>query len=154
VLLHLPLTPNVIIDFYCLAIILVTPKVYEALGIGIVAGILSMLITSSIFPPANLVSESVGALVCFGIYALTKEKLKMASPGITTFIATLASGFTFSAIAIVMVSQQLLAHFPQMGNVGAIFILVFTPIVVITAICNAIIVQILYIPSSRVIMRG
>jgi hypothetical protein len=38
VMLHTPLTPNMIIAFYCLAIILIRPKVYEALGIGIVAG--------------------------------------------------------------------------------------------------------------------
>jgi len=154
VMLHLPLTPNVIIAFYCLAIVLVSPKIYEAIGIGIVAGILSMLITASIFPPANLISEPVGALVCFGIFTLTRDRIKIASPGVTTFIATLASGFTFSAIAIVMATQNLLAAFPQMGNVGTIFILVFTPIVVITAICNAVIVQILYVPSSRVIVRG
>ena len=45
-MLHTPMTPNMVIAFYCLAIILVRPKVYEALRIGIVAGILSMLITS------------------------------------------------------------------------------------------------------------
>ena len=33
-MLHTPLTPNMIIAFYCLAIILIQPKVYEALGIG------------------------------------------------------------------------------------------------------------------------
>lgn len=37
-MLHTPLTPNMIIAFYCLAIILIHPKVYEALGIGIVPG--------------------------------------------------------------------------------------------------------------------
>ena len=69
-MLHTPLTPNMIIAFYCLAIILIRPRVYEALGIGIVAGLLSMLISSSIFPPANLISEPLGALTCFGLYAL------------------------------------------------------------------------------------
>ncbi|MFA7304209.1 MAG: tryptophan transporter, partial [Methanoregula sp.] len=69
-MLHTPLTPNMIIAFYCLAIILIQPKVYEALGIGIVAGLLSMLISSSMFPPANLISEPIGALVCFGLYAV------------------------------------------------------------------------------------
>ena len=52
-MLHTPLTPNMIIAFYCLAIILIQPKIYEALGIGIVAGILSMLISSSMFPPGK-----------------------------------------------------------------------------------------------------
>lgn len=53
-MLHTPLTPNMIIAFYCLAIILIQPKVYEALGIGIVAGVLSMLISSSMFPRQTL----------------------------------------------------------------------------------------------------
>jgi hypothetical protein len=34
------------------------------------------------------------------------------------------------------------------------FVAVFVPIVVITAVFNAIIVQILYIPSNRVLLRG
>ena len=69
-MLHTPLTPNMIIAFYCLAIILVRPKILEALGIGIVAGILSMLISSSMFPPGNLISEPLGALACVGLYAV------------------------------------------------------------------------------------
>ena len=68
-MLHTPLTPNMIIAFYCLAIILIRPKILEALGIGLVAGALSMVISSSMFPPANLISEPIGALVCFVLYA-------------------------------------------------------------------------------------
>jgi hypothetical protein len=149
-MLHTPLTPNMIIAFYCLAIILIQPKVYEALGIGLVAGLLSMLISSSMFPPANLVSEPLGALVCFGIYALMKNRTKFA-PTVTTFLATLASGFTFAAIAIIFVGATILTKYN--GNLLD-FVAVFVPIVVITAVFNAIIVQILYIPSSRVLVRG
>jgi energy-coupling factor transport system ATP-binding protein len=149
-MLHTPLTPNMVIAFYCLAIILIHPKVYEALGIGIVAGILSMLISSSIFPPANLVSEPIGALVCFGIYAALREQTKLA-PTISTFVTTLASGFTFAAVAIIFVSATILAKYN--GDIMG-FVAIFVPIVVITAVFNAIIVQILYIPSSRVLMRG
>jgi Tryptophan transporter TrpP len=149
-MLHTPLTPNMIIAFYCLAIILIRPKVYEALGIGIVAGILSMLISSSMFPPANMISEPVGALVCFALYAALREKTKLA-PTATTFIATLASGFTFAGIAIFAIGATYLAKYN--GDMMA-FVAVFVPIVVITAVFNAIIVQLLYIPSSRVLLRG
>jgi hypothetical protein len=152
-MLHTPMTPNMVIAFYCLAIILVRPKVYEALGIGIVAGILSMLITSSIFPPGNLVSEPIGALVCFGVYVLLRGRL-IGAEGITTFIATMASGLTFAFIAIYIVSQPLMMKYPTVGGVESIFVLVFVPIVVITAIFNAIIVQILYYPANRVLVRG
>jgi hypothetical protein len=149
-LLHTPLTPNMVIAFYCLAIILIMPKVYEALGIGIVAGILSMLISSSIFPPANLVSEPIGALVCFGLYAVLRNRTKLA-PTVSTFLTTLASGFSFAAVAIIFVGATILSKYQ--GDIMG-FVAVFVPIVVITAVFNAVIVQILYIPSSRVLMRG
>ena len=149
-MLHTPLTPNMIIAFYCLAIILIWPKVYEAFGIGVVAGILSMLISSSMFPPANLVSEPLGALVCFGLYALLKDKTKLA-PTATTFISTLVSGFSFAAIAIIFVSATVLKKYN--GDMWS-FVAVFVPIVVITAVFNAIIVQILYVPANRVLSRG
>jgi hypothetical protein len=148
-MLHTPLTPNMIIAFYCLAIILIAPKVYEALGIGLVAGILSMLISGSIFPPANIVSEPLGALVCFGVYALIKNKSKLA-PTATTFLVTLVSGFSFAIIALIAVAPAILAKYSTIQG----FIIVFVPIVVITAIFNAIIVQILYIPANRVLSRG
>jgi hypothetical protein len=149
-MLHTPLTPNMIIAFYCLAIILIQPKVYEALGIGLVAGVISMLISSSMFPPANLISEPVGALVCFGLYAAMKSRTKLA-PTVTTFLATLASGFTFAAIAIIFVGATILTKYH--GNLME-FVVVFVPIVVITAVFNAVIVQILHIPASRVLVRG
>ena len=149
-MLHTTLTPNMIIAFYCLAIILIRPKVLEALGIGLVAGILSMLISSSMFPPANLISEPLGALVCFGLYAVLKEKTKFA-PTVTTFITTLASGFSFAAIAIIFVGSTILSKYN--GNIMN-FVIVFVPIVIVTAIFNAVIVQILYFPSVRVLSRG
>jgi hypothetical protein len=149
-MLHTPLTPNMVIAFYCLAIILIMPKVYEALGIGIVAGILSMLISSSIFPPANLVSEPIGALVCFGLYAVLRNRTKLA-PTVSTFLTTLASGFSFAAVAIIFVGATILSKYQ--GDIMG-FVAVFVPIVVITAIFNAVIVQILYVPASRVLMRG
>jgi len=148
-MLHTPLTPNMIIAFYCLAIILIRPKVFEALGIGIVSGLLSMLISSSMFPPANLISEPIGALVCFGLYAILNNRTKLA-PTITTFLSTLASGFSFAAIAIIFVGATILTKYN--GNLLN-FVIVFVPIVVITAVFNAIIVQILYVPSSRVLIR-
>jgi hypothetical protein len=124
--------------------------VLEALGIGLVAGILSMLISSSMFPPANLISEPIGALVCFALYAAIRERSKLA-PSATTFVATLASGFSFAGIAIIAIGATYLAKYN--GDMMA-FVVVFVPIVVITAVFNAIIVQLLYIPSSRVLLRG
>jgi hypothetical protein len=149
-MLHTPLTPNMIIAFYCLAIILIRPKILEALGIGLVAGALSMVISSSMFPPANLISEPLGALVCFALYAALRDRTKYA-PTATTFIATLVSGFSFAAVAIIAIGATYLAKYN--GDMMA-FVAVFIPIVVVTAVFNAVIVQLLYIPSSRVLLRG
>jgi len=149
-MLQTPLTPNMIIAFYCLAIILIRPEVFEVLGIGIVAGILSMLISSSMFPPANLISELLGALVCFALYAVLMNRIKLA-PTVTIFITTLVSGFSFAAIAIIFVSANVLKKYN--GDMWS-FVVVFVQIVVITAIFNAIIVQILYRPSSQMLSRG
>jgi len=148
-MLNTPLTPNMIIAFYCLAIILLKPKIYEALGIGIVAGVLSMLISSSVFPVANLISEPVGAYVCFIFYEILRHRENLA-PLITTFIATLASGFTFAGIATLFVSATILTMYH--GNFSEFFA-VYVPIIIITAVFNAVIVQILYIPLSRVVKR-
>ena len=49
-MLNTPLTPNIIIAFYCLAIMVIEPKIHEALGIGIIAGFLSMVIQVPSFP--------------------------------------------------------------------------------------------------------
>lgn len=148
-MLHTPLTPNMIIAFYCLAIILIAPKIYEAIGIGLVAGILSMLISGSIFPPANLISEPLGALVCFAVYGLIRNRSKLA-PTATTFLVTLVSGFSFAAIALVAVMPTIVSKYHTLDA----FIIVFVPIVVITAVFNAVIVQILYLPANRVLSRG
>jgi hypothetical protein len=37
------------------------------LGIGLVAGIICAMISHSVFPPANLISEPVGTLVALGV---------------------------------------------------------------------------------------
>jgi len=222
-MLHTPLTPNMIIAFYCLAIILIRPKILEALGIGLVAGALSMMISSSMFPPANLISEPIGALVCFVLYAIAIKFSSMKSgimqfkpqlagiiifcmivyvigylsintlpqyipitkgyfeikiiigiilsailgclmynavkkgtavvPSLVTFLSTLASGFSFAAVAIFFVGATVLNTPTYHGDMMA-FVAVFVPIVVVTAVFNAIVVQFLYKPSNRVLFRG
>jgi hypothetical protein len=220
-MLHTPLTPNMIIAFYCLAIILIRPKILEALGIGLVAGALSMVISSSMFPPGNLISEPIGALVCFVLYAIAVKLSSLKSgimqfkpqlsgiiifcmilfvisylsvmtlpqyipstkgffeikifiagiisacvgyytyigvkkgsaigPAFVTFLSTLASGFTFAAVAIFFVGATVIAKY---NNDMMAFVAVFVPIVVVTAVFNAIVVQFLYKPSNRVLLRG
>lgn len=147
-----PITSNMVIAFYCLAIILIIPTMTEAIGIGLIAGIISALISHSLFPPANLISEPVGAVVCLGVYLLIRSRSAL-SPGVTTFIATIASGFTFVAIALFAAFTFAPALMTKVKTVEA-FLIVIIPIVIGTAIVNSIVVQILFKPASRVLIRG
>ncbi|WP_052418703.1 energy-coupling factor transporter ATPase [Methanolacinia paynteri] len=143
---------NPIIALYCLAIILIAPRARDALGIGIVAGIVSALISHSIFPPGNLISEPVGALVCLGVYSVTRKRLPF-SPGISTLVATLASGFTFLFVSIIVIVAGIIPLAGQYNTIGA-FVVTLSPIVIATSVFNAVITQVLYFPSSRILMRG
>ncbi len=140
---------NPIIALYCLAIILIHPTVREALGIGIVAGIVSMMISHSIFPPANLISEALGAIVCAVLYSMISEKIAVA-PAITTFIATCVSGFSFILVCMVVMLASIIAV--PTGTVMGFFLAV-APIVVITAVFNCVVTQVLYFPAKRILSR-
>jgi len=140
-----PITSNMVIAFYCLAIMLVRPTFPEAVGIGFVAGIISAMITHSLFPPANLISEPVGAVVCLALFGLVGSR--SLGPAAATLVATLASGFTFVAVAVMAMAAQIIGQATTLD----VFMLAIVPIVVGTAVVNAIIVQVLYIPASRVL---
>jgi hypothetical protein len=221
------ITSNLVIAFYALAIALILPSFKEAIGIGVVAGIICALISHSVFPPANLISEPIGAIVALAVilgaeritrnterkdnilgYLLTAvsaialiifgglvafkdllkinidawntmdPKIKIAlgllfvvllivglylipnilrkyKAGVTALIATLASGFTFAAIAafvIVQAPKYLNGSAPSLAH-GAppvdAFILGLLPIVIGCAVVNFVIAQVLYIPAKK-----
>ncbi|MBP2146408.1 hypothetical protein J2129_001862 [Methanofollis sp. W23] len=144
-----PIVSNLVIAFYCLAVILIVPTFGEAVGIGVVAGILCALISHSVFPPANLVSEPVGAAVCLLAYMVLKGRTGIA-PGAATLVATLASGTTFVLIAILGIAPVILTKYASIG----VFAMTTVPIVVITAAVNAVIAQALSVPASRALNRG
>ncbi len=143
---------NPIIALYCLAIVLIAPRIRDAFGIGIVAGIVSALISHSIFPPGNLISEPIGALVCLGVYSATRKRLPF-SPGISTLAATLASGFAFLLVSIIVIVAGIIPMTGQFGTIET-FVIALSPVIILTAIFNSIITQVLYFPSSRILMRG
>jgi hypothetical protein len=140
---------NPVIALYCLAIILIRPTMKEAVGIGLVAGVLSMLISHSIFPPANLISEPFGALVCAAVYGMISEKTVL-SPAVTTFIATCASGFSFVFVSMIVMLASIVAT--PTGTIMGFFLAVL-PIVLITAAFNMVVTQILFFPAERVLSR-
>ncbi|MBT8508003.1 hypothetical protein AZH53_06220 [Methanomicrobiaceae archaeon CYW5] len=139
---------NPVIALYCLAIILIRPTLKEAVGIGLVAGVVSMLISHSIFPPANLISEPLGALTCAAVYGLV-ARLPL-GPAATTFIATCVSGFSFVLIAMAVMLASIVAV--PTGTVTGFFLAVL-PIVLITAAFNAVVTQVLFFPAQRMYVR-
>lgn len=214
------ITSNLVIAFYALAIALILPAFAEAIGIGLVAGIICALISHSVFPPANLLSEPVGALVALAVilgtgritrdagrkdnavgYLLTAVSavalvifgglvafkdllrinidawntmdpmikigiglafvvlliaglylipnvLRRYRAGVTALIATLASGFSFAAIAAyVIVSAP--AYLNKAAPPVDAFILGLLPIVIGCAVVNFVIAQVLYIPAKK-----
>ena len=143
---------NPIIALYCLAIILIMPRLKDVISIGIVAGIISALISHSILPPANLISEPLGAVVCMAAYTILRNKIPL-SAGVATFISTLVSGFTFLAICLVVILAGVIPEPMETFTIGA-YVLLLSPIIILTAFANSIITQILFIPSSKILMRG
>lgn len=140
---------NLTIAFYCLAIILVVPKYKEALGIGLVAGIICAVFSHSVFPLGNLISEPIGAVVCLFVYKLVRNKAGVLSPVIATAIATPASGFSFVII-------MFLATIAPTGATIATMITLMASLSVIVlgaTIANAIIVQVIAMPAMRVMQN-
>ncbi len=140
----LPVTPNFIIAMYCLTILLVRPRLFEALAIGIVAAILSQLTSGSPVPFLNFVSEPIG---CFVAYLITRPKYRLAigsytfKPSLVTLLATIASGCTF----VVILSMVLMSK-----GKDAKYVMILT-VVLPTAIANTVICQLCYEPLKRVL---
>ncbi len=136
--------PNFIIAMYCLAILLIKPRFIEAVIIGIIAGAVCQVFPGT--PYINLISEPVGAIVMAVLVALPLQISKLSlKPVVGTFISTLASGFTFIGV--------LYAAFYTGANVKTMPISIFVVTVLGTAVVNAIIVQVLYVPLKLALGR-
>ena len=132
--------PNFIIAMYCLAILLVRPKVYESLIIGVLAGAVCQLFPGT--PYLNFVSEILGALA-MGLLIHVPMQVKKFSlqPIVATFISTVISGATYTILLFVVTHAEKSA------------MAAYVPIVLFTAIFNSIIVQVLYLPLKKVLKK-
>lgn len=140
--------PNFIIAMYCLAIILVRPKIGQALIVGLLAGALCQIPMLNATPLLNIPSELLGALAC-GL--LIKVPMNIAgkldlNPLVTTFVSTLISGGVFAALSI---------YINVVSTGGDIFVAfaAYAAIVLGTATFNAVIVQILVVPLRKVLKK-
>lgn len=135
------ITPNWLIAMYCLAILITRPGVRQALGIGIVAGVVCMVTSKAIFPYANLVSEPLGALACVLVAGLT-GRLKVLGlslqPAVSTFLGTLVSGFAFVTVT------KFAMNIPMQ-----VYLYAMLPVVFTVGAVNCVVAQVLYFPAAR-----
>ena len=141
--------PNFMIAAYCLALLLIRPKSFAqgaAYGaiIGLITGAVSQIPLLCGTPFVNFVSELCGGVVIGMLAAIPAKAGKLdLVPTVGTFVATFISGGLFSLIVVIMKSMDAMAGLVQFG-----------PIVVITALCNAVLVGILIIPLRKALRRS
>jgi hypothetical protein len=129
--------PNFIIAMYCLTILLIRPRLFEAAIIGILAGAVCQFFPGQ--PYINFVSELAGALAMFLLCRIPFERIKLpVKTVVCTFLSTLVSGFTFIGVMYLMYYTGF--------DIAPTPLAAFMAIIFGTATINAVIVQILYIP--------
>lgn len=132
--------PNFIIAMYCLAILLIRPKVKEAAVIGLLAGAVCQFLPGS--PYINFISEFLGAAAMAALIHIPVNVGKAnIQPLVGTFLATLVSGGMFTV-----------SLFLFMGA-DASGLAAYVPIVLCTALINCVIVQMLYIPLKAALKK-
>lgn len=128
--------PQFIIAAYALTIILTRANLPQAAIYAIVSAAVIQLTTS--IPGLNFVTELVAALL---MSALVKANVggSKANPLIAAFLTTLVSGALFAVLGTVLMGAELATA------------VVKAPIVLGTAVFNAIVVQALYFPLKKVL---
>ncbi|WP_421777666.1 hypothetical protein HXT54_02695 [Gardnerella sp. KA00603] len=138
--------PEFVIASFCLSILLVRPKIYQGAIIGALAATLIQFNTSIPFLeyacdiPAAIVMT---AMLIGYIRLFPKDAARKVSvfPFISTFITTVISGCIFALIAAFFI-----LHSPNM-------VMVMLPIILGTAVFNAIVVEVLYTPLKIVLHK-
>ncbi len=137
--------PNFIIAMYCLALMLIRPPkmssaLVQAVIIGILAGAICQFLPGT--PWLNFISELIGAVVMALLIRLPMKIGKVnLSAAVSTFLATVVSGSTFVACLFLFV------------HAATKSLVAYVPIVFFTALINAVIVQLLYIPLKAVLKK-
>lgn len=138
--------PEFVIASFCLSILLVRPKIYQGAIIGALAATLIQFNTSIPFleyacdiPAANIMT----AILIGYIRVFPKDAARKVSvfPFIATFITTVISGCIFALIAAFFI-----LHSPNM-------VMVMLPIILGTAVFNAVVVEVLYAPIRLVLHK-
>ena len=133
--------PNFIIAMYCMAIVLIRPKVYYSIIIGLLAGAICQFFPGT--PYLNFGSEFAGAL-CMGLLIFIPAKTKtmrVVFYAISTFVSTVVSGGLYVVLLFVFIKSDPSA------------LAAYVPIVLGTASLNTVIVAALYVPLMKVLKK-
>ncbi len=132
--------PQFIIAAYALAVILTRASLPQAAIFGLISAAVIQFTTS--IPGLNFATELIGALV---MALLVRLNLTVGDRDVTPFVAvfatTLVSGALFAAAGNVLMGAALATAVAKV------------PVVVGTAVFNAVVVQALYFPLRRVLNR-
>lgn len=132
--------PQFIIAAYALAILLINARFAQAVIYALIAAAVAQLTTS--IPGLNFLTETVAALVMVALCKLLPAAGgKNVTPLITAFCTTLISGALFAVLGSIMMGAD-----PATA-------LVKLPLVLGTAVFNALVVQALYIPLHKVLKK-
>lgn len=132
--------PNFTIASYCLAILLVRPKLPGCAIIGLLAGAICQFLPGT--PWLNLISELLGAVTMFFMMKVPfKIKNADMNPLLATFVSTVVSGASYTVCLFVLM------HMETSGLVA------YIPIVLGTAAIGSVLVQLLYLPLKKVLNR-
>ena len=130
------ISPEFIISAFCLTILVVRPNVGQALVIGLISAAVIQITTTS--PFIDFAAEGVAAvamslIVKFGMSTPAKKVV----PLVGTFVTTVLSGCIFMVIKMAMIGV--------VGELAAAML----PVVIATAVFNAILCQALYLPIKK-----
>ena len=132
--------PNFIIAMYCMIIVLIRPNILYCAIIGILAGAICQFFPGT--PYLNFASEFAGAVV-MGLLIRIPLKFKQYDPmpALATFLSTVVSGGLYTLLLITVMKADIAT------------LKAYIPIVFCTALFNAVIVQILYIPLKMALKK-
>lgn len=133
--------PNFIIAMYCMIIVLLRPKLWFSIIVGLLAGGICQFFPGT--PGLNFASELAGAL-CMGLLIKIPSKnrpVEVVMAAVNTFISTVVSGGLFVVLLFVVIKSDPKA------------MAAYVPIVLGTATLNAIIVALLYVPLMKATKR-
>ncbi|MFU0557818.1 hypothetical protein [Gardnerella vaginalis] len=138
--------PEFVIASFCLSILLVRPNVIQGAIIGALAATLIQFNTSipGLEYACDIPAAIIMTLVLMGyLKAFPKDAARKFSvfPFISTFVTTVISGMIFATIA-----SFFILHSPNT-------VLVMLPIILGTAVFNAVVVEVLYTPIRLVLHK-